>query len=109
MGFTGHIFFIPAQKFTMRDEDLKKDKSPYNDKETEDMLRHFKLEYFLMTNALAFIITEAILMSRQVYDLKCRGLITESTKFTLVCCMLPRIARYIYYSISLIKGNKWFE
>ena len=63
MGFTAHIFFIPAKKFTMNSDDLEDDKSPYNDKNTEDMLRHFKLEYFLMTNALSFIITEVILLS----------------------------------------------
>lgn len=63
MGFTAHIFFIPAEKFTMNSKYLEDDKNPYNDKKTEDMLRHFKLEYFLMTNALSFIITEAILLS----------------------------------------------
>jgi hypothetical protein len=32
-----------------------------------------------------------------------------NTMGLLVACMIPRIARYIYYSIALIKGNQWFE
>jgi hypothetical protein len=109
MGFIGHIYFIKARKFTMNPDNLLEDKNPYNDKDTEDMLRHFKLEYFLMTNALSFIITEAIFLSNKFYDLNCRGPITHHMHIILIACMVPRVLRYIYYSISLIKGNDWFE
>jgi hypothetical protein len=109
MGFLFHIYFTKAKKFTMNAESLTEDKNPYNDKETEDMLRHFKLEYFLMTNALSFIITEFILLCDNLYGINCLGPITSTMFSVMVACMVPRILRYIYYSISLSKGNKWFE
>jgi hypothetical protein len=84
---------------------LEDDKNPYNDKETEDMLRHFKLEYFLMTNALSFIFTEAILINGNFYNLKCRGTIPANANLILWCCLIPRALRYLYYAISLEKGN----
>ena len=88
---------------------LELDKNPYNDKETEDMLRHFKLEYFLMTNPMAFIITEALLLSQRFYHLECRGEISHNMKVCLICCIVPRALKYLYYSLSLKFGNEWFE
>jgi hypothetical protein len=93
----------------MNSVQLTKDLNPYNDKETEDMLRHFKLEYFLMSNALSFIITEAIFLSKKFYDLECRGHISHKMDVLLICCMVPRVLRYLYYSIALCYGNDWFE
>lgn len=72
------------------------------------MLRHFKLEYFLMTNASAFIITEIVFL-KNFYHIADRGPVTDTDKVLLICCMIPRILRYIYYSISLALGNEWFE
>jgi hypothetical protein len=109
MGFTAHIFFLPAKKFTMNPKLLEKNKSPYDDMATEDMLRHFKLEYFLMTNALSFIITEVLLLSNRFYNIDCRGTFTTNAKILLICCMIPRILRYAYYSVAILKGNEWFE
>lgn len=72
------------------------------------MLRHFKLEYFLMTNTSAFILTEIVFLNG-FYHVADRGPITKHDKILLVCCMVPRVLRYIYYSLSLVFGNDFFE
>lgn len=108
MVFLFQIFYIPAHKFTTNAMNLLLDKNPYNDQDTEDMLRHFKLEYFLMTGTSTFIITELVFILGY-YDLKYRGPITTDCIMILGACMVPRILKYIYYSISLVKGNTWFE
>jgi hypothetical protein len=72
------------------------------------MLRHFKLEYFLMTNSSAFILTEIVFLNG-FYDVLQVGPLTNHDKVCLICCMVPRILRYIYYSLSLAFGNSFFE
>jgi hypothetical protein len=99
---------MPSHKFTQNAKNLEADRNPYNDKDTEDMLRHFKLEYFLMTGSSAYIVTEIVLIMG-FYDLKKRGPITHDCIMLLTASMVPRILRYIYYSLSMIKGNAWFE
>lgn len=108
MIFLFQIFYTPSHKFTQNAKNLEADKNPYNDSDTEDMLRHFKMEYFLMTGASAYIVTEVVLILGY-YSLDKRGPITSELKILLVACMVPRVLRYIYYSLSMMKGNAWFE
>lgn len=108
MLFLAQVFYSPAEKFTENPENKEYDENPYNDADTEDMLRHFKLEYFLMANSSAFVITEIVFLCG-FYKIKDRGPVTDADKLQLICCMIPRILRYIYYSISLALGNEFFE
>lgn len=61
-----------------------------------------------MTNASAFVLTEIVFLNG-FYHVADRGPITKHDKILLFCCMVPRVLRYIYYSLSLVFGNSFFE
>ena len=90
-------------------KDIKKsyrDNNPWNDKSTNDFLRHVKLEYFLFTFQLSLLLTEIVIGFTSLHHMNWFGPRSfDLTGRILLICMMPHLIKLMGYSMLLYYGN----
>ena len=108
--YSGVIFLLFAyttkmNTFMHNTYEIEHDSNPWNNKDTEDFLRHLKREYFTMTYTIAFVFMEVTLGFTDFFDINSYGPRDFGVSgVCMIIAMLPRIFNIILMSVFSICG-----
>lgn len=106
----GIVFLIFAyttkmQTFLQNTHEIETDDNPWNNKNTEDFLRHLKREYFTMSYSIAFLLLELTTGFSNMWNIDVFGPKDMSVSGALlIMCMVPRFIKLISLSVFSLYG-----
>lgn len=111
MLFMAIVAVIPGSgPFTKNEQKSEKDNNPWNDKNTNDFLRHIKLEYYLISLHLSLMLTELLLMLSGIHHVDWFGPQDfDVVGRLLAICVMPHLIKLMGYMLLLCYGNKLWE
>lgn len=107
---SGIIFLLFAytskmSTFMRNTYEIENDDNPWNNKDTEDFLRHLKREYFTMVYSIAYLAMEITCGFTDLWEIEAFGPRDLSVSgFILITAMIPRVVELSALVVFSLKG-----